>query len=781
MNLRQQDTSAAGMTAAVTGLTLLPVLPITIGAGQAVAHRGWIAAREAALAALRAGPCVVAVAGAPGTGKTLLLEELARVLGESGIATTMHRRGDLGGDETAGARDTEAVFRVALIDEADRMDEAALARLAAENRSGLVLARKQLPADGEADPLGEAVSGGRHITFVRLAPLLPGETDAFVHERLARAGHSGDVIGDAAIAAIERFSGRVPRLVNMLASAALFLAASNDAAQVDAEHVAEAAELRGLSVPAAPEEEPTTFDAPQASDAGEPASVPSAAAPAATAAAAALIPLGRPEQAGAASEPAPSFARASADRAPLILPAAEAARVLMARNAAAIPQPEPRSSSTARPVLRRAAILALCTVAGGAAAAGWLAWHETGSAADRQSSQSARAGTSSALAGPAGAPAAEASAVARAKPPPATAAAPTPAAAEPPPDGGKLASAAAPLPPPSSGTRALPSAPSAVAANPAPAPLLPPPSGTRALPSGSSAVASSSTRSSPVAPAVSPPPAATARGQVFAPTGPRPAHDVEPKALGSPAYATNEPGHAPTPSSEPRQSSQSAGTGTTSRLPQPSQGRLVAPAVVAATKPPPAKVAPSVPTAPKPPSVASMSVSAPALRTPPPAAAPVPKPQRLASSGAKAPPLVPDAVAPSPARPSDLATFVPPLPPTPTPVPTFAHTGPRPAHNTGRGADRFPAYATDGQAPAPNASLARAARSAGGWGPLSLDDLRRNGSPSRRGADPAPDVLGSVPASPESPAPPESRPAPQRYVGVYITQPDGRRTFISAQ
>ena len=133
------------------------------------------------------------------------------------------------------------------------MEEAALMRLAAENGSGLVLARKDLPADGEIDPLCEAASGGRPVTFVRLAPLFPGETGAFVRERLARAGHSGDVIGEAGIAEIERFSGRVPRLVNMLASAALFLAASNDAAQVDAEHVAEAAALRGLSVPVEPE------------------------------------------------------------------------------------------------------------------------------------------------------------------------------------------------------------------------------------------------------------------------------------------------------------------------------------------------------------------------------------------------------------------------------------------------------------------------------------------------------------------------------------------------
>ena len=159
------------------------------------------------------------------------------------------------------ARDPQAAFRVALIDEADRMDGAALARLAADQRSAVVLACKHLPADGEADPLCAAASGGRPVSFVRLAPLLPGETGAFLRERLARAGRADTVIGDAATAGIERFSGGVPRLVNMLASAALFLAASNDDVQVDAEHVAEAAALRSLAAPGQPDEQATS-DAP---------------------------------------------------------------------------------------------------------------------------------------------------------------------------------------------------------------------------------------------------------------------------------------------------------------------------------------------------------------------------------------------------------------------------------------------------------------------------------------------------------------------------------------
>ncbi len=138
VTLLQQDCRETGKTAlgaavtpAVRGATPFPVLPITIGAGQAVVHRGWAAAREAALAALRSGPCVVVVVGAPGTGKTLLLDELACALDQAGVTTVLHRRGDLGADE-ATTPDAQAAFWVMLVDEADRIDEAALGRLAAE-------------------------------------------------------------------------------------------------------------------------------------------------------------------------------------------------------------------------------------------------------------------------------------------------------------------------------------------------------------------------------------------------------------------------------------------------------------------------------------------------------------------------------------------------------------------------------------------------------------------------------------------------------------------------
>ncbi len=262
---------------ALSTATPFPVLPVTIEAGQAVAHRGWRKARERALTAFLSGPCVVVVAGGPGTGKTLLLEELARALKTAGAATILHRRGDLGQDGWI-TPDGQATFRVMLIDEADRMDGAALAHLAADPQSALVLACKHVLADDEADRFSAAAAGSRPVTLVRLAPLLPGETGAFLSARLARTGHSSDLITDAAIAGIELYSGRVPRLVNTLSRAAFYLADRKGAVQVEAEHVEEAATLCGLS--ALPEPQgPMPSDALQL-DEGEPVLVSARAVPA---------------------------------------------------------------------------------------------------------------------------------------------------------------------------------------------------------------------------------------------------------------------------------------------------------------------------------------------------------------------------------------------------------------------------------------------------------------------------------------------------------------------
>jgi hypothetical protein len=68
-----------------------------------------------------------------------------------------------------------------------------------------------------------------------------------------------------------------------------------------------------------------------------------------------------------------------------------------------------------------------------------------------------------------------------------------------------------------------------------------------------------------------------------------------------------------------------------------------------------------------------------------------------------------------------------------------------------------------------------------------LSDLRHDASPPepapRREAEQASGGSGgfSPRLDPPPPPAPQYQPAPQRYVGVYVTEPDGRRTFIANQ
>jgi hypothetical protein len=93
---------------------------------------------------------------------------------------------------------------------------------------------------------------------VRLEPLAAGETADFIAARLARAGWPGDLIAAEPAARIEACSGGIPRLVNMLASAAIFFAGAEPDAHVDVTHVDEAVEMFGLS--------PSEFSAGTATD-----------------------------------------------------------------------------------------------------------------------------------------------------------------------------------------------------------------------------------------------------------------------------------------------------------------------------------------------------------------------------------------------------------------------------------------------------------------------------------------------------------------------------------
>lgn len=201
---------------------------LTPGVESAVAHRGWSMARDEILTALGEGPCVVALLGAAGTGKTLLLAEIARRLGQEGWAARLYPRGDVPLDPAAGG--------ILLVDEAARMGDETLEDVARSPGIRIVLAG--LP--GFADRLEKRAT----VRVVPLEPMTVPEMHAFVAAQLDQAAHRRDSFEPEAIERLASRSGGIPRVLNQLARAALFLAASAGRPEVTVADIEEAVALR---------------------------------------------------------------------------------------------------------------------------------------------------------------------------------------------------------------------------------------------------------------------------------------------------------------------------------------------------------------------------------------------------------------------------------------------------------------------------------------------------------------------------------------------------------
>lgn len=224
--------------------TPMPPMPVMIGPEQAVPHTGWTSALASVLANTLSYPCLIHVVGPPGVGKTLLLGMLVRLLSRSGMSCHFQSRGDGEIADPASVREAAGRFRVVLLDEAERIDSATIAaiREASVSTNAWVLASTSEYAETpDAPPYA-----GLRTTIVRLAPLAVSETRRYLDGRLARAGLSGELLSDDAVAELARRSAGVPRLLNMLVSAALFLAHIDKVSRVEVEHVAGAAALRNL-------------------------------------------------------------------------------------------------------------------------------------------------------------------------------------------------------------------------------------------------------------------------------------------------------------------------------------------------------------------------------------------------------------------------------------------------------------------------------------------------------------------------------------------------------
>ena len=195
------------------------------GPGPAFSHPAWRAARAGVLAGLTQGG-VTALSGPAGSGKTMLLQEVARTLRAQGRPVTV-----LGHPAALGEAGVQAgAGAVVLIDEADGIGEEALQQL-----SGAAVALAGLPGF-------EARLGGANL--VRLGLLDAQDVARYVAARLAAAGGSRDMVSAEAVLGLARHSGGVFRLVNALGGAAVVVARLAGARVLGAEHVAEAAALR---------------------------------------------------------------------------------------------------------------------------------------------------------------------------------------------------------------------------------------------------------------------------------------------------------------------------------------------------------------------------------------------------------------------------------------------------------------------------------------------------------------------------------------------------------
>jgi hypothetical protein len=205
-----------------------------------VPHAGWKELRAAIDARLAAGDRLITIIGEAGTGKTLLLADLARALRARGrTVRLLHGRG---GHQPGPAEDPADII---LVDEADRASDRELAELLGRGGTHILAG---LPSLG---PRLNALGVG--TTVLPLAPLSPEEVPRFLAARLVAAGEPPDLLGPDAVRELTARSGGKPRLLNNLAGAALFGASLDGASQATARHVAEAAALQLDDAPAMPD------------------------------------------------------------------------------------------------------------------------------------------------------------------------------------------------------------------------------------------------------------------------------------------------------------------------------------------------------------------------------------------------------------------------------------------------------------------------------------------------------------------------------------------------
>ncbi|MGI4808551.1 MAG: hypothetical protein ACRYF2_10650 [Janthinobacterium lividum] len=207
-----------------------------------VPFEAWVAVRDRVAAALLGSSRCVLITGAAGTGKTVMLEDVARVLRAAG-RTVLVRQANT---DPVPPRRGEMLF----VDEADKLPQDKLRQLLESSAGAVVLAG--------LGTLAQRASGKPlHVT---LAPLGQEAARDYVVQWLASTGRVPAHLDTAALRQVVEASGGVPRLLSTLLGAGAWLAESSGAATITAAHIQEAAELRSVMSPVVTSDDTESFE-----------------------------------------------------------------------------------------------------------------------------------------------------------------------------------------------------------------------------------------------------------------------------------------------------------------------------------------------------------------------------------------------------------------------------------------------------------------------------------------------------------------------------------------
>lgn len=188
-------------------------------------------------AELERGVRAIVVAGAPGSGKTLLLTLLEDSFMEQSCSVS---RVDVAAFVSAAS---DANADLLLVDEADSADPSVLSAWLSqhrETRRTSVLACRTEAAARLCDALSAAA--------IHLTALSPAQAKDFIVERVTKAGRA-DLFTSAALSSLIEASGGSAQALRSLAGMAMFWAAYAQTSQIDVAHVEEAARSQSLVSP----------------------------------------------------------------------------------------------------------------------------------------------------------------------------------------------------------------------------------------------------------------------------------------------------------------------------------------------------------------------------------------------------------------------------------------------------------------------------------------------------------------------------------------------------